>query len=420
MSTLGGYQILDGKLVFWSAKKQSTVAMSSAEAEDHILKGDIELHFVPTDLQLADIFTKPLAEPSFTRLVAELVALLEHTNDLYPLMLSFLSNGYICNALTIQPSTIYAEYLREFWYTPEVEETTKTITFSLSSVEKPLSFTQDEFISAICLPICRNVVPLPPKKTVRVRLATIENYINDSLTFVKTRTISSAFFQKPLASEVPLTSHMLKVAKLFQEPEQSLILSSEKVNADDSTDKSLIETSVQPITQPKAPTDLKPKKKRIPPSSKPKSSYKVKVILPKKQVAETQHAEKTEATADATQSLDMVAPTILVSAEENLKNLIDIRVDTIYPEPIVSVAFPAAAVVRTQAQHVEAIRGIQEHLLGVPIQEELTALRFRVDITEANNASLRARIKTMEAIEKITRNRERQACIKIEQQLAAV
>ncbi|GKB56019.1 retrovirus-related pol polyprotein from transposon TNT 1-94 [Tanacetum coccineum] len=132
-STLGGCQILGGKLVCWSAKKQSSVAMSSAEAEyvaatgccaqalwiksqladydvlydkvplfydntssiaisnnlvlhyrtkhidiryhfirDHILKGDIELHFVPTDMQLADIFTKPLAEPSFTRLVAEL------------------------------------------------------------------------------------------------------------------------------------------------------------------------------------------------------------------------------------------------------------------------------------------------------------------------------------------------------------
>ncbi|GJV95024.1 retrovirus-related pol polyprotein from transposon TNT 1-94 [Tanacetum coccineum] len=132
-STSGGCQILGGKLVCWSAKKQSSVAMSSAEAEyvaaagccaqvlwiksqladydvlydkvpifcdntsaiaisnnpvlhsrtkhidiryhfirDHILKGDIELHFVPTELQLADIFTKPLAEPSFTRLVAEL------------------------------------------------------------------------------------------------------------------------------------------------------------------------------------------------------------------------------------------------------------------------------------------------------------------------------------------------------------
>ncbi|GKB91467.1 retrovirus-related pol polyprotein from transposon TNT 1-94 [Tanacetum coccineum] len=132
-STSGGCQILGGKLVCWSAKKQSFVAMSSAEAEyvaaagscaqvlwiksqladydvlydkvpifcentsaiaisnnpmlhsrtkhidiryhfirDHILKGDIELHFVPTDLQLANIFTKPLAETSFTRLVAEL------------------------------------------------------------------------------------------------------------------------------------------------------------------------------------------------------------------------------------------------------------------------------------------------------------------------------------------------------------
>ncbi|GKB82468.1 hypothetical protein Tco_0949363 [Tanacetum coccineum] len=132
-STSGGCQILGGKLVCWSAKKQSSVVMSSAEAEyvaaagccaqvlwiksqladydvlydkvpifcdntcsiaiynnpvlhsrtkhidimyhfirDHILKGDIELHFVPIDLQLADIFTKPLDEPSFTRLVAEL------------------------------------------------------------------------------------------------------------------------------------------------------------------------------------------------------------------------------------------------------------------------------------------------------------------------------------------------------------
>ncbi|GKF73247.1 hypothetical protein Tco_0219579, partial [Tanacetum coccineum] len=62
----------------------------------------------------------------------------------------------------------------------------------------------------------------------------------------------------------------------------------------------------------------------------------------------------------------MVAPTILISAKENLGDPIDNR----------------------------------EHLLGVPIQEELTALRFRVDIAEAENASLRARIKTMEAVEK--------------------
>nr|GEV74870.1 protein reduced wall acetylation 4-like [Tanacetum cinerariifolium] len=40
---------------------------------DHILKGDIELHFIPSEYQLADIFTKLLDEPSFTRLKAELV-----------------------------------------------------------------------------------------------------------------------------------------------------------------------------------------------------------------------------------------------------------------------------------------------------------------------------------------------------------
>ncbi|GJY36739.1 putative reverse transcriptase domain-containing protein [Tanacetum coccineum] len=92
----------------------------------------------------------------------------------------------------------------------------------------------------------------------------------------------------------------------------------------------------------------------------------------------------------------MAASTIPVSAEENLADSIDIRVDVIHLEPFVVVAFPAAAM------------------------EELTALRFRADIAEVENASLRARIKTTEAIEKITRNHEREARVKIEQQLAMV
>ncbi|GJX20159.1 retrovirus-related pol polyprotein from transposon TNT 1-94 [Tanacetum coccineum] len=39
---------------------------------DHILKGDIELYFIPTQYQFADIFTKPLDEPAFKRLIVEL------------------------------------------------------------------------------------------------------------------------------------------------------------------------------------------------------------------------------------------------------------------------------------------------------------------------------------------------------------
>ncbi|GJX45823.1 hypothetical protein Tco_0262499 [Tanacetum coccineum] len=94
----------------------------------------------------------------------------------------------------------------------------------------------------------------------------------------------------------------------------------------------------------------------------------------------------------------MAASIIPVSAKENLGDPIDIRVDVIHPEPVATVAFPAAAIMRTQAQH------------GVAIY-----------IAEAENASLRLLgFKTAEAIEKITRNRERQACVKIEQQLDAV
>nr|GEZ03424.1 retrovirus-related Pol polyprotein from transposon TNT 1-94 [Tanacetum cinerariifolium] len=39
---------------------------------DHNLKGDIELHFITTQYQLADIFTKPLDEPTFKRFIVEL------------------------------------------------------------------------------------------------------------------------------------------------------------------------------------------------------------------------------------------------------------------------------------------------------------------------------------------------------------
>nr|GEV96948.1 retrovirus-related Pol polyprotein from transposon TNT 1-94 [Tanacetum cinerariifolium] len=103
-STSGACQILGGKLVCWSAKKQhdydihykmvsifcdntNAIAISNNPIlhsrtkhidiryhfiKDHILKGDIELHFIPIEYQLADIFTKPLDEPTFTKLKAKL------------------------------------------------------------------------------------------------------------------------------------------------------------------------------------------------------------------------------------------------------------------------------------------------------------------------------------------------------------
>ncbi|GJS41482.1 hypothetical protein Tco_0566525 [Tanacetum coccineum] len=251
---------------------------------------------------------------------------------------------------------MYVEYLKEFLYTTEVEEETKTITFLLSWWDKPMSFTQDEFISAIGLPICKDVVPLPPKETVRAGLATLgsfdkdkptlssivlvnssplkmkyfssiwklfmqyivkclgrvqgshdqmnlnqqtiaysliwgleidirgiifselvlklqngkknnelnicytrflslmfekllgRDYVNNDLTLVKPHTITVASFQKLLASKVPLTSHMIKVAKLSKEPGQSLIPPFGKVNVDDTADKSLSKASAALVT----------------------------------------------------------------------------------------------------------------------------------------------------------------------------
>nr|GEX26152.1 ribonuclease H-like domain-containing protein [Tanacetum cinerariifolium] len=65
-------------------------------------------------------------------------------------------------------------------------------------------------------------------------------------------------------------------------------------------------------------------------------------------------------------------------------------------------------------------KSIHGHLQGVPINEEMNALRFRMGMAEEENASLRGRIKTIEAIDTITRRQEKRARIKLERQLASV
>ncbi|KAJ9544167.1 LOW QUALITY PROTEIN: hypothetical protein OSB04_023874 [Centaurea solstitialis] len=132
-STTGGCHLLGGKLVSWTSKKQNSVSTSTAEAEyvaagiycaqvlclrnqlqdydkqlskipiycdntsaiaiannpvlhsktkhievryhfirDHVMNGNIELHFVPTEYQLVDLFTKPLDVTRFNMLISEL------------------------------------------------------------------------------------------------------------------------------------------------------------------------------------------------------------------------------------------------------------------------------------------------------------------------------------------------------------
>nr|GEX08865.1 hypothetical protein [Tanacetum cinerariifolium] len=196
-------RIFRGKLVCWSAKKQSSVALSSSEAE-----------YVAAAGCCAQVLW--IKSQDYDVLYAKVPIFCDNTSAIV------ISNN------------------------PVLHSRTKHIDISL--------------------PIYKDVVPLPPKETVRDGLATL--------------------------------------AKLYKEPEQSLIPPSGEVNADDTVDKSLSKASMQFITQSKAPTDLKTKHKIITPSYKPKSPHKVRAILPKKQVAKTQHAEVTVATANATNSLE--------------------------------------------------------------------------------------------------------------------
>ncbi|GKA02187.1 hypothetical protein Tco_0674852 [Tanacetum coccineum] len=94
--TSGGLQFLGGKLVSWCLKKQDCTEMSNAEAEysaiaiscnpvqhsktkhidiryhfikEHVEKGTVEIYFVGTEYQLADLFTKALPKERFEYLV---------------------------------------------------------------------------------------------------------------------------------------------------------------------------------------------------------------------------------------------------------------------------------------------------------------------------------------------------------------
>ncbi|GJV02140.1 hypothetical protein Tco_1335709 [Tanacetum coccineum] len=167
------------------------------------------------------------------------VALLEHSNPFYHPMLSFLSNCSISTTLTKEPSAMYVVYLKDFWYTAEVDDATKDILFSLSLFENRLSFTRNDLLSTIGLTDSETVVPLPSKGTVRDGLATLGLADKDKPSLTSTELT-------PSACEVSLTYHMLKVVKLSKKPEESLILPSVEVNAEESADKSQSGTNVQP------------------------------------------------------------------------------------------------------------------------------------------------------------------------------
>ncbi|GJX14878.1 hypothetical protein Tco_0206636 [Tanacetum coccineum] len=180
--------------------------------EIHILKGDIELHFIPTQYQLADIFTKPLDEPTFKRLIVDLeepvtldkpespnpflpVTQVEFTFEeialttnnevllLYPLhpnqeyfkdVLDIISKYCLKKAFTRAP-TQYKEYLSEFWYTTKTLEDSKVwVSTPICGVREDIGITTfRNALRAQYLPHSSMYVSPPSITTVRQWFATI-------------------------------------------------------------------------------------------------------------------------------------------------------------------------------------------------------------------------------------------------------
>nr|GEW85960.1 hypothetical protein [Tanacetum cinerariifolium] len=76
----------------------------------------------------------------------------------------------------------------------------------------------------------------------------------------------------------------------------------------------------------------------------------------------------------------MAMPTILVPTEENLRDLIEIRVDIVHPTPVATIAFAATIVVRTLDSHGERDRE-------------------RANCVETEGVTLRARVRSLEVVE---------------------
>ncbi|GJW25711.1 hypothetical protein Tco_0039522, partial [Tanacetum coccineum] len=133
-----------------------------------------------------------------------------------------------------------------------------------------------------------------------------ENYKNDKLLSLKPYKITVVTLITPLKNETPLTAHMCNVAEISPQPLQSLIPPYGEVNADDSADNSFSRTSMLLVTQSKATTARKPRKKTIPSLTRPEALNLSRIeTSSSSQGTHLQPAEELVVFADETKSLDV-------------------------------------------------------------------------------------------------------------------
>ncbi|GJT54047.1 hypothetical protein Tco_0989101 [Tanacetum coccineum] len=212
-STSGGLQFLGGKIVSWSSKKQDCTAMSTAEAEyvslsaccaqviwmrtqlldygykynqipmyrdsksaiaiscnpvqhsktkhidirchfikKHVEKGTVEIYFVETEYQLADLFTKALPKECFEYLVHRIADV--HLDELCPPnkrydLMDAKQEIELAHTLTPSSSVPWI-YMAQFWHTLKEDGSKYQLRFMLD--KKELTLTLDDFRQIFHLP----------------------------------------------------------------------------------------------------------------------------------------------------------------------------------------------------------------------------------------------------------------------------
>nr|GEZ76260.1 copia protein [Tanacetum cinerariifolium] len=211
-STSGSAQSLGDKLVSWSSKKQKSIAISTTEhskskhidirhhfIREQVEKGLVELYFVTTDYQLADIFSKALPRQRFEFILSHLDKMADITapagqaptmappirtddqillrirwvpigkinsyldmeksqgNPIYKIAMDLLKNTNFFRAFTAS-FTIPSIYIQQFWDTIQYDKTTGYFRCQLDeqwfiltkdTLREALQITPEEFTQSI-------------------------------------------------------------------------------------------------------------------------------------------------------------------------------------------------------------------------------------------------------------------------------
>ncbi|GJU45399.1 retrovirus-related pol polyprotein from transposon TNT 1-94 [Tanacetum coccineum] len=189
--------------------------LKKALRADHIMKGDIELHFIPTQYELADIFTKLLDEPTFKRLIVE-------------------------RGLTSFRNAIRANYLvhsKDYAQTPSIDEIREwfpsiggktggfdqisnkdaTILYCLANGIN-IDFEKliwDDIISKLKKKNKEKVIPYPRFLSLLLELR-MEGYGSDNVTSIPTQifSVNNLILKKGQPEGPPFTTHMLAMCNV--------------------------------------------------------------------------------------------------------------------------------------------------------------------------------------------------------------